>query len=93
MGNLSVRINWITDLASINGSFASDYTFEVEISFNSVIGYFVLNVSINLIAGEDWPSIFESWQLKDDQQGTDACLEFFFPYTVISNLYNKVESM
>ena len=76
MGNWSVKINWITDLAAINGSYASDYTFEVIILFDSSLGYVVQNVSINLIAGEDRPSIFESWHLQNDQQGTDSCFEF-----------------
>jgi hypothetical protein len=93
IGNLNINIYWTTVLAVINGSYAADYAFETYLSFNCTTGYLVENVSIALIAGYDYPSIFEDWQLQDNQSGTKACFECFFPIDIISPLFGNADNI
>lgn len=93
MGNLNINIYWTTVLAMVNGSYAADYAFEVYLSFNHTTSYSVKNVSITLLAGNDYPTIFEDWQLQDNQSGTNAGFEWFFPIAIVSPLFGTADNI
>ncbi len=92
-GNLSVEIDWATALVEINGSFEADYAFGVSATFDQTIGYSIQEVYITLVAGTTSPTVFEKWQLQENQSGTNACLEFIFPADIISDLYGQADKI
>ena len=85
---LIVNISWTTLISAINGSFASDYAFCVSLSFSPKNGYSIQNVTIELLAGIDSPTISEEWQLPYNHSGTNAGFECLFPVSIISPLYD-----
>lgn len=93
IGNFSVEIDWATTLVENNGSFEADYTFGVSLTFDYKTGYSIQDVYINLVAGTTSPTIFDFWQLSNNQSGTDAIFEFLFPTDVISDLYNQADKI
>lgn len=86
--NLIVNISWTTLISAINGSFASDYAFCVSLFFSPMNGYSIQNVTIELVAGTDSPTIFKEWLLPHNQSGTNAGFECLFPASIISPLYD-----